>query len=72
MNVTKFDNITIRPTEKKMKKVKKITEDILSSSTPSSLSAKKPNNKTIYIPSERDIFEKTKNSTQTTLEKIKR
>lgn len=61
MKLTKLENLSIRPTEKKMKKVKKVTEELLNITGTEVVNSKaKSVSKNIFIPSDKDVFEFSK------------
>ena len=61
MKLTKLENLSIRPTEKKMKKVKKVTEELLNITGAEVVNQKaKSVSKNIFIPSDKDVFEFSK------------
>ena len=73
MKITKLENFSIRPTEEKLKKAKKITEEALSIlNSKSGLPKEQPLERNIYIPSDRDIFEFSKDSIEIAIDRIKR
>ena len=71
MKLTKLENLSIRPTEKKIKKVKKVTEELLNIAGTEVVNPKaKSVSKTIYIPSDKDVFEFSKRIVPSTSEKL--
>lgn len=73
MKIVNIENISIRPSERKIKKMKKITEDIISAtkiSTP--LFKEKKIEKEIYAPITNDKFEHTQKIVQQSLNKIEK
>ena len=73
MKIVNIENISIRPSERKMKKMKKITEDIIGATRISTqLTKEKQFEKEIYAPITSDKFEHTQKIVQQSLNKIEK